>query len=118
MTMPINVIQPSEYTDSGNTLPRIVWAPVIEDLHVNLVNLTSGQEIGTHTNQSLDVLLTCMNGSGDLTLDGEVVPLHPGTIAVIPKGISRRIVASSEGLQYTTCHRKRGGIMPSTPRIF
>lgn len=112
-TMPINVIQPSEYAGTGDARPRIVWAPEIADMHVNLVNLNADQEIGTHSNQTLDVLLTCLNGSGNLTVDDDVIPLRPGTIAVIPKGTSRRIVAFADGLQYTTCHRKRGGILPT-----
>lgn len=115
MTMSLEMIQSSDYTSADTPRPRIVWAPEIEDLHVNLVSLNAGEEIGTHSNQALDVLITVLNGSGLLTMNDENISIKAGSILVIRKGAQRRIVASSGGLLYTTCHRKRGGIMPTPP---
>jgi quercetin dioxygenase-like cupin family protein len=83
---------------------------------VNLVVLHGGEAIGEHVNQTLDVLLTCLAGEGGLHVDGKHVPLTPGTVALIPLGTRRRVVAGDSGLRYTTCHRKRGGIMPTIHR--
>lgn len=113
--MPLDVLQPDAYSPVRD-LPRIAWTPASDDLHLNLVSLKPGEEIGDHVNQTLDVVLTCLAGSGTLTADGEAVTLHPGTIAMIPQGAQRRVVAGNDGLRYTTCHRKRGGLVPTARR--
>lgn len=93
--------------------PRIAWSPESTDLHVNVVSLKRGESIGEHVNATLDVLMTCLAGEGTLTVDGEEISFSPGTIALVPTGASRGVVASNNGVTYTTCHRKRGGIMPT-----
>lgn len=108
--MPADVLQPDAYA-LDRDLPRIAWAPDA-DLHLNLVSLRPGEEIAAHTNDALEVVLTCLAGTGTLHVDGSSVPLRPGTIAVIPKGATRRVVADDDGLRYTTCHGRRGGLMP------
>jgi hypothetical protein len=40
--------------------------------------------------------------------------MEPGSIALIGKGSTRGVVAGPSGVRYTTCHRKRGGLMPTT----
>ena len=111
--MPTDVIHAEEYAAPDSRLPRIAWTPESEDLHVNLVTLNAGSVIGEHTNQTLDVLLTCLEGAGELRVDGDTIPLHSGTIVLIPKGTKRSITAGGGTLRYITCHRKRGGIMPT-----
>lgn len=112
--MRADVLQPEDYA-ADRDLPRIAWTPASTDLHLNLVILTPGEEIGAHVNQTLDVVLTTLAGNGTLVVDDEPVPLQPGTIALIPQGASRHVVAGDNGLRYITCHRKRGGIMPTLP---
>jgi quercetin dioxygenase-like cupin family protein len=112
-SMPANVLQPTAYATPETPLPRIAWAPEIADLHVNLVALNASESIGEHVNESLDVLLTCLAGEGELRIDDEIIPLIPGTVAVIPRGTRRGIVAGNNMLRYMTCHRKRGGLMPT-----
>lgn len=113
--MPLNVLQPDAW-NTDHDLPRIAWTPESTDLHVNLVSLRAGEEIGAHVNHALDVVLTCLAGRGTLDVEGESVPLRPGTVAVIPKGASRRVVAGDNVLRFTTCHGKRGGLVPSVRR--
>lgn len=108
--MPVDVLQPEAWTEQD--LPRIAWTPASDDLHLNLVSLKPREEIGEHVNQALDVVLTCLAGEGTLHVEDEEVPLRPGTVAMIPMATRRRIVAGNNTLRYTTCHRKRGGIMP------
>lgn len=93
--------------------PRIAWSPESSDLHVNVVVLKPGESIGEHVNASLDVVMTCLAGEGTLTVDGEDIAFSPGTVALVPTGAIRGVVAGNNGVQYTTCHRKRGGIMPT-----
>lgn len=107
-----NIIQPGAYASPDTHLPRIAWTPESTDLHVNLVALGANEEIGEHVNESLDVLLTCLTGDGEIRVDADVIPLTAGTVILIPMGAQRHIVAGNNTLRYTTCHRKRGGLMP------
>lgn len=92
---------------------RNVWQPATDDLHMNLLVLRQGEEIAPHVNQVLDVIVTCLRGSGTITVENEQVALDPGSIVLIPQGNNRHIVAGDDGMVYTTVHRKRGGLMPT-----
>lgn len=111
--MPGAFIHAHEYQLGDRSLARIAWAPGSTDLHVNLVVLHPGEVVGAHVNATLDVLITCLAGEGELRVDDACVALAPGTIALVPAGAKRGVVAGNTGLRYTTCHRKRGGIVPS-----
>lgn len=95
---------------------RIVWSATSDDLHANLVVLGPGEAIDEHVNAQLDVLLTCVDGTGTLTVNGEMIALQPGSIALIPRGTRRASRAGEQGLRYVTCHRQRGGLMPTLER--
>lgn len=111
--MPIDAIHADQYRTPETPHRRIRWAPESSDLHVNLVDLRAGEAIGEHVNTALDVLLTCLDGKGTLVVDGEETLLRPGTIALIPKGARRGVVAGEGGVRYTTSHARRGGLMPT-----
>lgn len=114
--MPVTVIQPNEYRAEEHPHRRIRWTPDMDDLHLNLVHLRESEEIGEHVNASLDVVLTCLDGSGTLVIDGDPVALVPGSIAVIGKGSSRGVIAGPHGMRYSTCHARRGGLVPTPSR--
>jgi mannose-6-phosphate isomerase-like protein (cupin superfamily) len=107
-------IHAEAYADE--TLPRIVWTATGDDLHVNLIALGPGEEIGEHVNAQLDVLQACLEGDGTLTIDGEALPFRAGSVVLVPKGATRSTRAGERGLRYITCHRRRGAIMPSIQR--
>ena len=111
--MPLNAIHADDYQSVETPHRRIRWTPASSDLHVNLVDLRAGEEIGEHVNAALDVLLTCLDGDGTLIVDSDTAPLRPGTIVLIPKGARRGVVAGESGVRYTTCHMRRGGLMPT-----
>lgn len=92
---------------------RILWTPPCGDLHLNVVALDEGESIPDHVNETLDVILTCLDGSGALRVDGTEHLLEAGSIVVIPRGANRSVSASDEGIRYTTVHRRRGGIIPT-----
>lgn len=91
---------------------RNVWQPGTDDLHMNVLVLRGGEEIAPHINQALDVIVTCLRGSGTITVENENVQVLPGSIVLIAQGKQRHIVADEHGMVYTTVHRKRGGLMP------
>lgn len=92
---------------------RIRWVPETDDLHMNVVHLRPGEEIGEHVNAALDVIVTCLQGDGTISVDATGTSLQPGSIVLIPRGANRHIVAGDSGMVYTTVHRKRGGILPT-----
>lgn len=95
---------------------RIAWSPNTDDLHMNVVVLRPYEGIPAHINQTLDVVVTCLQGTGVLTIDEEPIVIEAGSIALIPRGSERQITANDETLVYTTVHRKRGGLMPTVGR--
>lgn len=113
--MPVDVIHAATYRTRTTPHRRIRWTPGSADLHLNLVDLRPGEEIAGHVNTALDVVLTCLDGSGTLVVDGDNIDMEPGSVAMIARGSTRAVIAGPDGIRYTTCHGKRGGLMP-TPR--
>ena len=94
---------------------RNVWQPPTDDLHMNVLVLRGGEEIAPHINQLLDVIVTCLQGSGTITVEDEQVHVETGSIVLVPQGAKRHILADDNGMVYTTVHRKRGGLIPTVP---
>lgn len=95
---------------------RNVWQPDTDELHMNVLVLRAGEQIDQHINQVLDVIVTCLQGSGTITIDQQQTAVEPGSIVLIRQGSERVIQAGPDGIVYTTVHRKRGGIMPTIKR--
>ena len=83
------------------------------DLNVNLVRLAPDEYLDAHVNAEVDVLLVGVAGAGAVELADGDQPLAPGVALYLPKGARRAIRAGSQGLAYLTCHRRRGGLMPT-----
>lgn len=98
--------------DLATATTRIPWSINTDDLQMNVVVLRSGEEISSHTNDVLDVIMTCLRGTGTLVINKQNIAMAPLSIVRIPLGSTRRIVAGPEGITYTTTHRRRSGLMP------
>ncbi|HEX6540157.1 MAG TPA: cupin domain-containing protein [Ktedonobacterales bacterium] len=85
------------------------------DLNVNLVRLAPDESVAAHTNTEVDVLLVGISGAGVVELEAGDEPLDAGSALYVPKNVRRGIRAGNQGVVYLTCHRRRGGLMP-TPR--
>ena len=83
--------------------------------NTNLVRLEANETLAAHTHTEVDVLLVGISGSGLVELDNGAEPLDAGNALYVPKGVRRAIRAGGQGVVYLTCHRRRGGLMP-TPR--
>lgn len=83
------------------------------DLNVNLVRLAADEYLEAHINAEVDVLLVGVAGTGVVELANGDQPLAAGVALYVPKGARRAIRAGSQGLAYLTCHRRRGGLMPT-----
>ena len=106
----------ADKVNPGDAPQRIAWSATSDDLHVNLIALGQGEAIAEHVNAQLDVLQTCIAGTGVLIVDGEELPFHPGNVVLVPKGARRGTQAGDGGLRYVTCHGRRPGLMPVVNR--
>ncbi|MGH9054308.1 MAG: cupin domain-containing protein [Acidimicrobiales bacterium] len=90
----------------------VVWsAPGTTDMHVNLVRLEPGGEIGAHVNSEVEVLIVGVSGEGLVDVDGSEVALVASALVLIPKGARRSVAAGLAGpLAYLSIHRARGGL--------
>lgn len=91
---------------------RPAWSQQSEDLSVNLVSCLSGQCVGRHVNDEVDVLLVGIDGEGSVAIDGDWHALPPGHAVIVPKGAQRETRCDGERFAYLTCHRRRPGLWP------
>jgi quercetin dioxygenase-like cupin family protein len=77
------------------------------DLNVNLVRFGTGQGVGEHVNDEVEVIVLGVSGAGIVTVDREEHALSAGVLVFIPKGARRSTVSASEDFAYLTVHRRR-----------
>jgi quercetin dioxygenase-like cupin family protein/iron-sulfur cluster repair protein YtfE (RIC family) len=90
-----------------------VWSTASEDLNATLVEWRAGKGPPEHVNEERDVLVTVLDGSAVLLLDGEEHRLDRGQTMVVGKGAARRITAGPEGVRYLSVHLRRPGLQVS-----
>jgi mannose-6-phosphate isomerase-like protein (cupin superfamily) len=93
-----------------------VWATETEDLDCTLLQWNAGHQIAPHVNDEVDVVMTVLQGSGTIEIDGVKTLLKAGVIVVIPKGTRRSIDAESTPLVYLNVHKRRRRLMPQAGR--
>lgn len=103
MTRP-TVVRLDEVQADGN---GVAWSTSPEGLHVNLVALEPGGEIGEHRNDALDVVVIAINGDLVASVDGTEVTVPPNAAVVVPRGARRRLTAGAGGARYLTVHAGR-----------
>lgn len=52
---------------------------------ITLFSFDKGEEISTHQSEG-DAFVTCLDGTGEITIDGTVYELHQGDSIVMPAG--------------------------------
>jgi quercetin dioxygenase-like cupin family protein len=92
------------------------WGTESEDLNATLLVWRQGEGQPAHVNAERDVLLVALSGAGRLVLDGVEHLLEAGTLAILPRGSERSVVAGTEGLRCLTVHRRRGGLQIASRR--
>jgi len=86
------------------------WGAASEELNATLLVWRAGEGQPEHVNEGRDVVLVVLAGSGVLTVDAADHPIAAGTLAIVPRGTRRKVVAGSDGLRCLTVHRRRGGL--------
>jgi quercetin dioxygenase-like cupin family protein len=59
------------------------------ELNANLVHFGTGQGVGEHTNDEVEVIILGVSGSGIVTVDREEHALSAGMLMFMPKGARR-----------------------------
>jgi quercetin dioxygenase-like cupin family protein len=81
-----------------------------DDLNVTVVRLRPDERLPPYTNDSLDVLIVVLAGTGELDCDEQAYALGPATVVVVPRGAQRAVRAGADGLEYVSAHRRRSGL--------
>jgi len=102
MTAPVVAALAALLGQPGN---GVHWTlPEPSELNVNLVRLDAGGSIEAHVNDTRDVAVVALAGSGTVEVDGHDHHLAPHTVVHVPKGSRRGIRAGDDGLNYLTIH--------------
>ncbi|MFE9443472.1 cupin domain-containing protein [Streptomyces sp. NPDC006602] len=79
-------------------------------LDANIVRIPAEQRVETHAEPDLDVLLLVVAGDGTLVTPEGPHPLGAGSLAWLPHGSTRGLLAGEQGMSYLTVHRRRPGM--------
>ena len=101
---------------SQHGLTGPIWGTETEDLDCTLLQWPAGHEMASHVNDEVDVVMTVLQGTGQLEVDEVKTLLKPGVVVVIPKGAARRIQADSKPFVYLNVHKRRRRLMPTGTR--
>jgi quercetin dioxygenase-like cupin family protein len=85
-----------------------------DDLDVNVLVFGAGEGVAEHANAEVDVLLVGIAGEGTVTVDAWPHSLWAGQAILVPKRTRRGTLATTDHFSYLTCHRRRGGLWPTT----
>jgi quercetin dioxygenase-like cupin family protein len=86
------------------------WGAASEELNATLLVWRVGEGQPEHVNEACDVAIVALAGAGALIVDGAEHDLRAGTLAIVPRGARRSVVAGADGLRCLTVHRRRGGL--------
>ena len=82
------------------------------ELNATLLAWPEGAGFGAHRNDERDVLLVVLEGSAELTLDGEQHALGDHELVLLPRGSDRALVAGADGVRYLSIHLRREPLLP------
>ena len=93
----------------GDATGGPVWGAKSEDLNATKLAWPAGKQIAEHV-ADRDVVYVVLGGTLTLTVDDLAHELSAGDVLIVEKGTRRALVAGSEGVEYVTAHRRRGGL--------
>ena len=97
-------VRPSEEQPRGS---GPAWGLESQDLNATLLTWSAGEGPPEHANQERDVLVFVVEGTAELTIDGETSVLPAGEATIVAKGRRRKLTAGPDGLCYLSVHLRR-----------
>lgn len=84
------------------------YTPPIEEFHLSSTQLPPAP---LHAPAAYDLkgvgglaaIVLCYSGSGTISCDGDAIPLRPGTVVVVTRSRTVRLIAKTEGLRVFRC---------------
>ena len=105
---PKNSVDLKDAATAAGERAGVIWTlNASSDLNANLVQFGTGQGVGEHVNNEVEVIVVGVSGSGIVTVDQKEHALSAGMLVFIPKGARRATVSTSEDFAYLTVHRRR-----------
>ena len=93
---------------TGGYHAGVIWSPDTgSDPNANLVLFGTGQGVGEHVNDEVEVIVLGVSGSGTVTVDREEHALSSEMLVFMPKGARRAPVSIPEGFAYLAVRRRR-----------
>lgn len=94
---------------SGEPGTGVIWTlEGSEQMNANLVRFESGEGVGEHANDKVDVLFLGVAGEGYIYVGGQGHRISAGNLVFAPRDTRRSTRAASDGFAYLTVHRRRG----------
>jgi quercetin dioxygenase-like cupin family protein/hemerythrin len=84
-----------------------VWSEECEDLDITLLRWAEREAIAEHINNEVDVIVVCLQGSGEVSVGETTHHLSSGMMVLIPKGQRRSFLAGSQGFAHLNIHKRR-----------
>jgi quercetin dioxygenase-like cupin family protein len=101
-------VNPKAAAATAGDRTGVIWTlDTGSDPNANLVRFGTGQGVGEHVNNEVEVIVVGVSGSGIVTVDQQEHALSAGMLVFIPKGARRATVSTSEDFAYLTVHRRR-----------
>ena len=76
-----------EYTEGGVISKQLIKSPAG---NITLFSFDKGEEISSHKSGG-DAFVTCLDGEGEITIDGVKYILHEGESIVMPAGLPHAV---------------------------
>jgi quercetin dioxygenase-like cupin family protein len=88
------------------------WGMQSPELNATLLAWPPAGGVAAHRNAERDVLMIVLEGSAQLTLDGEQHALGDHELVLLPRGSERALVAGPSGVRYLSIHLRREPLVP------
>jgi hemerythrin-like domain-containing protein/mannose-6-phosphate isomerase-like protein (cupin superfamily) len=88
------------------------WGMQSLELNATLLAWPAGAGVGAHRNDERDVLLIVLEGTAELTLDGQHHALSDHELVLLPRGSERAFVAGASGARMLSVHLRREPMHP------
>lgn len=92
----ISDIDEEPFPESGVLHAKLTEPLGAEEMRVNKVSLSPGQTVGYHTHERQEEIYVCIEGPGEVFIDGEVYEVPQGGVVRLSPEVPRQVLNTSE----------------------